>query len=486
MTPKPELAAILQEIVKENREHNLLYNSYFRVPKNIPEFLDKYNSLKYFNSKTKAIIGVLIAIPRILLDLIINFLASVLLAKQYKYFKVKNCAPKTLFISHATNNNLSGTTDVYFANLPSIIGEQKCTILYLNHNKNRYRSNFIKLAEKQNCANSLLMPKFLHPTEFVKYLNHCLELIKVQVKLSQKHSRSDHFKTIILIHSIRWIFSRESYNNYLISHRVKQINVQIEIEMAFLTLEGHSYEEVVANLIKAKNWNAKIFFYQHSPITKAQKGVEYLLRDLTYSAIVLTTGPGYSRFLLQFSNRHSVFCIGSNKIVELEVNKFAKIQTFLVAPEGTVLASNQFIRYLIQISKNFRDYNFILRLHPNLKVSFSTVLLRIRISKVRNVQISSEPILNDLRRTQATLYRSSTVSLETLKIQNIPIFVDFSGDTELNVYSVIENDFPVLSGRNPQLRMVEALDFNNFNFSAIDELYLSFHLPKDLLDFMLN
>jgi hypothetical protein len=109
-----------------------------------------------------------------------------------------------------------------------------------------------------------------------------------------------------------------------------------------------------------------------------------------------------------------------------------------------------------------------------------------RVNKLRNVDISNQTLLQDLQHSQATLYRSSTVALETLKARNIPIFVDFTGDTDLNVYSVIENDFPILSGDEPCLQPIESLDFDNFNFAVVDELYTPFNPPEDLINFINN
>ena len=107
-----------------------------------------------------------------------------------------------------------------------------------------------------------------------------------------------------------------------------------------------------------------------------------------------------------------------------------------------------------------------------------------RVNKLKNVHISKKSLLQDLQRSQATLYRSSTVALETLKARNIPIFVDFTGDTDLNVYSVIKNDFPILSGEDPSLQFIESLDFDHFNFAAVDELYTSFNPSEDLINFI--
>jgi hypothetical protein len=484
MKPKINLASTLQDILNENPEYELLFNSYFRVPKNNPEFLRKYKSLKYSDSKRTVVIRITLAIPRILINLAVNLIGSVLLVGQYKYFNIRSKASNVLFISHATNNNLSGTTDVFFANLPSIIGKQKSTILYLNHTKRRYTTNLFKLVQKSNCANVLLMPRFLRPKEFFMYISKCLELLVAQIRIAGKYRGNDSLKSLILIHGIFWIFSRESYNNYQISQRIKEINLQIGVEILFLTLEGHSYEEITANLIKSNNEKAKIFLYQHSPITVAQKGVECFLQNLKYSVVLLTTGPAYSRFLLQFSHRNDVFCIGSNKIVEMQVNQFMNINTLLVAPEGTALASNQFMRYLVRIARKYPNYNFILRLHPNLNFNIFLILLKIRINKLINVRVSKQTLLSDLQNSQATLYRSSAIAVETLKIHNVPLFVDFTGDLDLNVYSIIKTDFPVLDGNEAKLHLLEGLDSHSFNFTVLDELYLPFNITEELLEFI--
>ena len=93
-------------------------------------------------------------------------------------------------------------------------------------------------------------------------------------------------------------------------------------------------------------------------------------------------------------------------------------------------------------------------------------------------------MLEDLKFSQATFYRSSTVALETLKIRNIPIYIDFHGNLDLDVYSVVEKKFPVLSINEHNLDLVKSIKINELAFEVIDELYLPLNIPDSLVDYI--
>jgi hypothetical protein len=477
------LAEILQDILNENQEYDLLCNPYFRISKINCESLKKYNSLLNPKNKIFKIIGSPVVIISISKNLLIYFVGGIFLSRQYKKFKILNKNSKVLFISHATNNNLTGDTDVYFASLPNFLGEDTCSILYLNHLRTRYESNYKKLIQKKNCTNVLLLPKFLRPSEFLDYIKHTLNLLKDHLSVIKVYSSKDSQKKKIIIEALNWIFARETYNNYLMIKRLLEIQNTIQIDKAFLTLEGHSYEGLLSSQLKRGNPRISLFLYQHSPITAAHSGVRNFLESLRFNLTILTTGNNYSEYLSKLSKNIEIFCIGSIKKMISRSPKNIQITSILIAPEGTKQSVFKMLKIMTQLCKKNPDYNFVLRLHPNLKIGFVMRLLLFNLTKLKNGEISKENLEFDLYRTQVTFYVGSTVAIQALSFGNLPIFINLENNKDLNVMSILEQKFPIIEIQENgliSLDVLKKLKIKDFNFEASEDLFTTFNLPIEL------
>ena len=106
-----------------------------------------------------------------------------------------------------------------------------------------------------------------------------------------------------------------------------------------------------------------------------------------------------------------------------------------------------------------------------------------------NFRLSFESLDRDLMQTCVTLYRGSAVAIESLSFNNLPIYLNFDDNLNLNVFSILETDFPILSDISDQSSFLRFLD--NFNsasinsniytqlFESLNTILISEFIPKD-------
>jgi hypothetical protein len=469
------LSEILQSILDENPKENLLLNDYFRLPKENQEFLERYKGI---HGRLPQIVGRLILqIPSFTINTIINLLLTIFYTKQNQKFRQSITKTNELFISHATSSNAESNTDVYYENIPNkfIENNKHVTIFYLNHIKSEYSKTLNKLISKNNSNSTLLMPKFMGLADYLSYIRFIAIAIIGRVKLSWKYKHFDSLKSRIILHSILSLMKRETYSNYHLLLKCNLIQSNSSIDNIFLTLEGHGYEEEIIKQTSKKHPSTVIWLRQHSPISLAQVGVFNILKSIKKPVYILTTGSAYSNLLNKYSRNVRSFVIGTSK--SRAINKLTeKGSAALVAPEGTVKSTLDFLKFIYNLNENFNKFNFIFRIHPNLIANHKIKKQIRRNSSKDNFRLSFESLERELNRTCITLYRGSAVAIESLPFNNLPIYLNFDDNLNLNVFSILETDFPILndiSDYSSFLRFLENVDTASINSNIYTQLFES-------------
>jgi hypothetical protein len=92
----------------------------------------------------------------------------------------------------------------------------------------------------------------------------------------------------------------------------------------------------------------------------------------------------------------------------------------------------------------------------------------------RNFHLSTSSLEKDLAETSFTLYRGSAVAIESLAFNNSPIYLNFDGNLNLNVFSIIDSSFPVLKNVSDQSEFFNILagaKSNTENMKIYKELF---------------
>jgi hypothetical protein len=280
------------------------------------------------------------------------------------------------------------------------------------------------------------MPKFLSPNENVAFLKAILPKSIWCIKIALILRKKDCIKSRILFLGAINFFKRDTYTNYLLARRVQEFLQISQCSKLFMTLEGHSYEQLIIDSLKKINHTFEIYYYQHSPITEAHLGLLSFFRQCKHDFTVFTTGEYYKKYLDGFFGNRQTIIIGSNKALRAgsinESKSFEKIDV-LFAPEGTIEATIELLSLIEFFQTEIPEYKLVLRCHPNLPHSKIITRRVKKLSTSKNFLISYNSLDRDLRNAKVVIYRSSAVGIEALKYDSMPIFFSKPGYDSLNV-----------------------------------------------------
>ena len=124
-----------------------------------------------------------------------------------------------------------------------------------------------------------------------------------------------------------------------------------------------------------------------------------------------------------------------------------KEKKIVYAPEGTNLATSEFINLISDIAHKSIEFTHVLRLHPDIKLNNYSRLKLFRLRKLNNFVISNSNLNSDLVNAEYLVFRSSAVGIESLKYRSTPIFY---ADKRLNGLNVLyASDKICMSAENP-------------------------------------
>jgi hypothetical protein len=164
-----------------------------------------------------------------------------------------------------------------------------------------------------------------------------------------------------------------------------------------------------------------------------------------------------------------------------------KALAILMTPEGTTAQSDKFLQFTWRIAKAYPGVLFIFRFHPNLVLKRTTKKLKRMLEFLDNVEVSTESLARDISRTRATMYTGSAVAIEALNHKNLPIFVNFDNNFELDVFSIGNFDYPSIDPLNFEEEFILILEkINNLNSHTFhpEYLYQKFQIPSKLVNLL--
>jgi hypothetical protein len=280
-----------------------------------------------------------------------------------------------------------------------------------------------------------LIPKLI-PSEYyfdyiVEIFRKSRELIKVSVKRKLNKENNAFFYLIAAVKML----NRDTYVTYNLARTLLVYVQKYKIQNVFMTFEGHSFEQLIMDILKPHNVN--VYLVQHSPITENQKGVNYLLANANQHTNICVTGDIFVEYFIKHLKFNgNVFKIGTHKYRNNTNSDLDKSKIILFAPEGKLTNLISYIRFILKLKKELTDYRIIIRIHPNLRVPFY-IKLFLKIYESRDIfKISDKSLENDLRESEFVVYRSSAVGIESLFYFCVPIYLiekdNHGGDALLN------------------------------------------------------
>ena len=435
------IANELEMTVDKYLSSEYLLNPYFRISKATPEIMRRYRSI---NTNSIKKIQILVLIFKYLVQFLLvvfQVFMSVIFYFQYLIYRRNIKSMDFAFLSHAIGQNIvQDTEDQFFALMPEYFKSEgfKIGVIYTNHNLFKYKRLLTKIQHKSGDIERYLLPKFLTPNENFSFLKAVLPQSIRCIKIAMILHNKDCIKSKILFSAAINFFRRDTYANYLLVQRVQEFSQISQFSKLFMTLEGHSYEQLIIDSLKKSDYQFESFYYQHSPITEAHLGLKSFFRQCKHDFTVFTTGEYYKKYLDGFFGSRQTIIIGSNKALkENDMNEFKKVENkkidVLFAPEGTTGATIEILSLIEFFQREIPKYNLVLRYHPNLPYSKNIKRRVKKLSNSKNFLVSSNSLDWDLKNSKVVIYRSSAVGIEALKYNSTPIFFSEPGYDSLNV-----------------------------------------------------
>ena len=123
----------------------------------------------------------------------------------------------------------------------------------------------------------------------------------------------------------------------------------------------------------------------------------------------------------------------------------------VLAPEGLNSTLKEFL-YLAKILILQNHKKIVLRIHPALKVDIQNRYILRKLSKKDVFEISQSSLKIDLADAKYCIFRASSVGLESLAYQTIPVFYGNKWENEnVNPLKIIDTDYIFLDSENLKL-----------------------------------
>jgi hypothetical protein len=382
-----------------------------------------------------------------------------------------------ILISHLVNKvQLFDVDQIYYSNfLSKLLIYKKITIIYINHLDDY--SDQIK--SHHNKYNIIVLPKRNNILKELKYIfnifNHSLYYKKIiKNKLNQKNH--------ILLYLSRFSNLTDSISSLRISEQIDQIlKHQENIKYLISPFEGKSWERLLYFKIK-KYKKINSYGYFTSPLFKNSiSPFLYEYDDFLPNKILSPIRMNKILFKIRKSNLRNriinlstIYCNKKNDLINIDFNKIS----ILVLPEGTIYETNILYNFIIKISKDLKDINFIFRLHPllNKKKYLSQ-------NNINNIKFSNRNFDEDVTSCNFVFYRGSGSIFKTIGKKIIPIYVNAYDSINIDPYYQI-NKFFSINSKNDFVKLIENLKKNKstiINYLNLIQKFFELSISNDTL-----
>ncbi len=445
-----------------------------------PEYFVKY---KYFFSNNILTLLILILIqPFTVIFKLLKFAIrkiedDVLRIFNYTNNNFQDKKTDIIFITSLVNSNTlsarkNSNHDFIFGNIIKHLRKKnKVKIIYLNLTKINSKKifNFLKHNKEIYILNKILTLK----GELIVLKDQITEFYNLLINLSIKRLG---IKNYVLI--LANVFSYETRNNFRLRMQINYLVKLIKPSLVALSFEGNCWEKgvfnVCKNLEKNKKIKCKTVGYQHAGIMNLQTIINHRYKNFFNPDFVITSGKTNMKYFYKFfKTKKKIFEIGSNRHVQ-NINKKNKIKklnkNILILPEGTYEETKILFDLSAQLAKNYPRKNFILRTHPQINInSFSKrFLIFDKYTSLKNLIFSKKTFDEDLKRSDAVIYRGSTGIVTAILHGLIPIYFKQSGE-KLNLDPIfnLKKFKKIISSIKDFGKALDNINYNDFNKAKI-------------------
>lgn len=356
------------------------------------------------------------------------------------YFK-KNQKTDLLIISNIlSEKNLNH--DLYFGNLDTMLDKEGIKTLKIFRNfSNKSSTNLLKRSKNKKYIISKRETILNEIKIFIKFLVEIYKYLFSKKYLSVK-------KYLMLTDLISII------PNLRVINQIRNIIKKINPSMVMFTYEGHAWERLLTYICK-KEFKIVSIGYQFSPIKKNQFGLFNDLKNIYNPDFIGTSGKIPFQEISKKIKFSKIFLLGSSKsslrnrgIINTKTNDL------LVALDDDRIILDKMLEYSIKFAENNFTKNIILRVHPVYRNKKKIInLISSKIKNKKNIKFSLKSLDNDLAKSKFLLFVDSSVGIECLNYNVIPLF--FKNSTKQNIY---DKNFPKKNIVNKRTDLQKIID----------------------------
>lgn len=363
---------------------------------------------------------------------IFNFFKDFIASNSNAYFKEKKKV-KVLILSSLVNiNHLNHKDDFYFGKIQKKLNKFKLSSKIILRNFTTYSEK--KLFHNLKLNKVILSNRTIYILEFIYLLIALKEYFRFFFFIKKNE-----------INKFKNFFSFKSFIDIIYNYRLSsQISFLIKIfrpKYLIITFEGHAWERVLISKIRTKFKHIKIYAYQFSTITKNHHSLFRSLGKKFDPDCIFSTNK-FTKKIFNKEYKCPVKVIGSNKLENYssQNKKKTKKNSVLILPEAFPEETNMLLKFAIDISKIYKEFDFYIRLHP----MFNLKDLKIRIKNYKNFHVSNANIKEDFNRCDIVLFRGSASAIEATAYGLKPIYYGKYNQSNINpIFESLKRKFYV-------------------------------------------
>ena len=429
-----KLLKVLDEILEENKGINVRAIPWLHFIRYHPVFNSQYQIL--FSNKYKFLFFLIILYLKGITNTFLTLLKAIFIKPSNSYLnEIKNV--DIFYVSHLINPNVDHKKDFYSDDIISRLGNQGYSSagLLINHLKTNLTDDIKKIIEGKN--NYILNTSLGFKTE----IEFAATQIKVFLKFIFK-SESNQLKRRINFLISGFSVSRSTFLNIRLSFVFKNLLGYHKPKLVFITYEGHAWERILCNTLKANFSEAKIVGYQHSYIFKNQHAALKSF-DFNFDPHYILTSGEISRKRIINSNiakNIKIDILGSKRFGDKNSLKIQPAKKFsnrvFVIPEGIESECKILFDFCLNYSLHRDNLEFVFKFHPQMS-------LKDFVSKnptYKKLPKNCHWFTNhSFKNSDWVLYRGSTFIVELLKKGLQPVYLSHKSD--FNSIDIFEGKF---------------------------------------------
>jgi hypothetical protein len=382
--------------------------------------------------------------------------------------KVKNS--EIFFISHYLGNVRDQNLDFYYHDLfQKLQSENKSFTVILLNKTSEEPKQIVKKFSKSKISR-IILNNYTHP------FNNPLLVIWITFQFMIFRFKLIFTKLTNTEKQLTKIFTFKKFlqtrNTLLFTKKIKKILKETKIKIFFTTFEGHSFEKNLINYFNKRN--IKTFGYFFSVIRKFDSCIFYDFKKKTSPSHILFTGNTVKEIFLKkikSSFEGTKFdTIGYTRPIK-KIKANSKKKSILICPEGFYNETEKMLNFAEKLLNKFDKIEIIFRLHPEIKINnikFSQYLI-----KSDRFIFSKNTLEEDLSKSKLLLYRGSSVCINAINNNVIPIYLNLK--EYLNIDPLYEINKNIANSTNDIKKFIDIIEQNKkYNFKTFQKYTFSY------------